>query len=422
MILEFSVENFKSIKDKATLSFEATSDTTNEDVHVVEIDNLRILKIGAIYGANASGKTNLLLALEFLRDFIINSSTTLRPNEENFFIPFLFDNDGKNNPGIFRLSFFIEQIKYEYELHLDSQIVLNEKLYYSPKGQRKRIYERTFDRNINQYTYLWGSTIRIDEKLVEKSRKNIPFLSSIVQLVDHSELKRVYDWFEGSIMPMIHPGNQGLINFTMNRIDLNSESKKTILDILAIADMGNVIDIDIESNEIPDEILKNLDDKIKNSVRTSTGKYIIKNTLLMHQYNNLVIPLVLDSESKGTQRYFELAGPLEILKNENIFLSMDELESSLHSELQEFILTYFLKHSKPQSQLLFTTHNVQLMDSSLLRRDEIWFAEKNNNTGGSEYYSLSDIKGTRKEGSFRKQYLAGKYGALPVLKNFQEED
>lgn len=415
MILEFSVENFKSINKKTIISFEATSDTTDEESHVVQIDKYRILKLCAMYGPNASGKTNILQALDFFRDFVVYSSTSIRPNEDTGFIPFLFNKKAWENYGTFSLSFFIDRIKYEYSITLDSKTIFSEHLFYSPKGQRKRIFEREYNSNIKRYTYLWGSSIKIDEKLVTKARKNIPFLSSIVQLIEHKEIKKIYDWFEYTLSTIISSRTKGLTFYTMDFIENNPEYKEEILSILSSSDLGNISDINIESFELDDKTVKKLPEEVKAKLKDEHGKYKIKNIFLEHQYKTGNGHIPLDMESHGTQRYFELAGPLGLSGKTAKCLLIDEIECSLHPELQEYFLASFLQNSKKESQLMFTTHNVQLMDSGLLRRDEIWFAEKNNETGGSEYFSLADIKGTRKEGSYRKQYLSGKYGALPVI-------
>ena len=422
MILSFSVQNFKSIKDKATLSFEATADTTDESAHIVKIGNTRVLKLAAIYGANASGKTNLLQALDFLQDYVANSIASLRPNEETGFIPFLFNAETRNSPGEFEIAFFIDNIKYEYALRLDYFSIQNERLFYSPKGQRKKIFERIFNEENNNYQYNWGVDFKISGNLVEKARKNIPLLSTIVQLIDDKEIKKVYDWFDITLRTVITSYPQGLRQYTINMLEDQPDYMGEIVSMLNSADIGNIIKINIKNIEIPNEVLESLPEEAKERFKDKSGKYQMKRVFVEHKYgkNNGQIPI--EDESLGTMRFFELAGPLGLSSSFPVTLSIDEIESSLHPELQEHLIALFLQNSQRESQLIFTTHNAELMDSNLLRRDEIWFANKNNATGGSEYYSLADIKGVRKAGSFRKQYLSGKFGAVPVITNIPREN
>jgi AAA15 family ATPase/GTPase len=413
MLVEFSVQNFKSIKNKATLSFVASADEKDEANHVINIGKYRLLRVAAIYGANASGKTNILQAMDFIRDFIVDSATTIKPNDATGFIPFMIDEIEQNKPGEFNVIFFIEDIKYEYDIVVDTKIVLIERLVYYPKGLRKTIFERSW--NGSEYDFKWGQSIKNEEILKTKVRKNIPFISSVVQLFEEVEFVKVYNWFDITLNPIITPATtEVLTEFTTNLLEKNLDYKQLILSILAEADLGKITDIEIKKVELKEEFVKDLPDDVKSLLRDDNGKYIYKSTLIKHGYKNHSFSFPIPLESRGTQRTFQFAGPLSMMMNQKAFVFIDEFDTSLHPALQEHFLSTFLR-SKKESQLLFTTHNADLMDSDLLRRDEIWFAEKDMDTGGSMYFRLSDIKGIRKEGSFKKQYLSGKYGAIPVI-------
>jgi AAA15 family ATPase/GTPase len=348
---------------------------------------------------------------------IVYSSTNLKPNDNTGFTPFHFDPKTKDKPGTFNIIFFIDDIKYKYELILDNKMIYSEKLFYSPKGQIVKLFIRKWDNSRSDYTYSWNAQIKKEERIDRNARKNVPLLSSIVQMIEQPELKKVYDWFNNELKDIITPDGN-LFRITRDLVETNPEYKKIILSLLSSSDFGNITDLNVEKIKLNESIFSDMSmpEAIRTQYKDDSGDFSIKKVFFIHSFKSGEGVLALEEQSRGTQRFFELAGPLSLLIKNKMTVCIDEFDSSMHPELQENFISKFLKHSH-KSQLLITTHNVQLMDSGLFRRDEIWLAEKNMDTGGSDYFSLAEIKGIRKEGSYRKQYLSGKFGGLPNLKN-----
>ena len=408
MILSFSVENYKSIREKATISFEATDDQTDEAAHIVSFGNTRILRIAALFGANASGKTKMLDALQFLRVFIGESATSLKPNDPTGFIPFAFDPDYKNSDGTFEIEFVLSQVKYEYTLRLNSQSVTKETLCYAKQGESQIIFERKMDKG--KYFYDFPTENQLANEIAQKTRKNISLISSMVQFVENDEFKKVYDWFYGFLSPLVTPEASVL---TAKIIEDTPEAKKMIMEILKSSDLGSIQDIEIESEHIPKHIIENLPNVIKEHFQDESGNFSLEKVIMVEKYGKHIAKIPLEDESAGTRRFWGYSGLLFLSYLGPSCLSIDEMESSLHPELLEQFLSLFLRYGKPESQLFFTTHNAWLMDSGLLRKDEIWLAQKNPDTGASEYYSLADFE--EANGPFTRKYLGGKFGAIPSM-------
>jgi AAA15 family ATPase/GTPase len=413
VIQEFSVENIYSIKTRQTISFEASGTAPDPNHYCMTIDGKNLLKMAALYGSNASGKSNMLNALEFFLGFILASFSELKPKEDTGFMPFLFDKETLKMPGYFEIIFFMNKTKYEYALSLDARCVHRERLSYSPKGQKKLLFERTCS-NCNDdgrnfiYQYKWGDAFTGAKKnIADMTRANATLLNTAAQL-NHPEISKIYNWLITHCPPSIRPVNQDLLTYTFNQIEENKNMKKEILTLLAKSDFGHINDFVIKDEELPASITEHFPD----------GKYTAKEIYFSHNYEgNYMLPI--EDESRGTLRFLELTGPLiEIIKNTK-FLCIDEIELSLHQELLEFFIKTFLENSSG-SQILFTTHHQDLLDSELLRDDEVWFVQKGGD-GGSEYSSLIEYKGIRKKASRKKLYQAGKFGALPIISNYTSE-
>lgn len=417
MIQEISIENTFSIKTRQTISFEAVQDGAENSVHYIDVGNTRLLKLAAIYGGNASGKTNMLKAVEYYWSFILSAFSDLKPKENTGFTPFLFDPETEHAPGTFEITFFHEAVKYDYQLTLDAKCVHSEKLYFSPKGQKKLIYQRickdcTGECDKLEYDWKWGDTlVGSKKKIAEMTRQNTTFLNTAAQL-EHPDLGAIYNALGMGFMPMITPTTKGLMNFTLRRMEKDDDFKKDILNLLEKSDFGKINDIIVKTREVPSAFVETLPEEAKRGLKNTKKKYVMKEVLLSHRYSKDYY-LSLSKESAGTQRMVQLSGPLFEIIRKNRFICIDEIEASLHQELLEFILKTFLENSK-ESQILFTTHNLDLLDSEFLLDDEVWFSEKDDD-GGSTYTSFVDFTGVRKGASRKKLYNAGKFGARPII-------
>ena len=410
MILEFTVKNTFSIKDEQLISFEAVDSVTEDDkFHCTEIGGKKFLKLACLYGANASGKTNIARALAFYIDFLINSFHKLEPTGVIPFFPFLFDAKTRNEPGEFTIVFYAKDfesensIRYEYFIQLNEKKVLSESLYYSPKGQKKLIFER-------RDSIKWGACVTGAKKIIaDLTRDNCSVISAGAQ-AKHPIFLHVYEYFNKRFTGIINSSINSLAGYTAKRMDEDKTLKEKVIQLLSFSDMGNITDIVIRKQEIPEEVIKTFPDQGKNEIAQMGEKPIVRNVGLVHHYGEDV-ELPLSLESAGTKKIMELAAPLIEITRQPAICIIDELESSLHQELLEMFIQLFLESSE-ESQLLFTSHNQDLLDSGLLRDDEIWFCNKASD-GSSKYTSITDYTGIRKETSRKKLYQADKFGALP---------
>ena len=426
MILELSIQNFLSFKDKVTFSFDATSDNTLEDYYVVtQDDGTRILKMAMVYGANASGKSNLIEAFDFLTFFLFNIPEG--KNEKTDFIPFLFDKT-KNEPGSFELIFYINGIKYKYELLIDHNTVYSEVLLFYPGPQPALVFKRIHDKSNNTSIVEFGSKIKISQQANEsiqlKTLKNQSVFAAYSQVnVSIPELDKAVDWFSNKFINSIDPYDN-LTRFSDQLISNNDKIKKHALDFILKADF-NISDILFkdEIKKVPESFLKMIEDapvpeeekaKVKKEKAIHIQKTIFKHKIIKDDKEEFY-SLPEERQSKGTIRYYGLSGPFYDLIEEDAFLPIDEIGSSLHPLLVIHFIKEFLKKSK-KAQLIFTTHNLSLlMEKDILRKDAVWFTEKALD-GSTSLFSLSDFN-FRKELSFYNAYKQGKFGAIPVLED-----
>lgn len=414
MILEFSIKNTLSIKEEQLISFEAV-DTKNKDdiLHCVEYGGKKFLKLACIYGANASGKTKILEAFTFYIDFLYSSFISLEPTEEIDFTPFSFDAETQKQPGEFSLIFYAKDfdsnniIRYEYFLALTKKEVIEESLYYSPKGQKKLIFQRSKDNGIK-----WGNSVTGAKKVIaELTRDNCTVISAGAQ-AKHPIFMHLYQHFDERFKGMLDCSRNRLMGYVAMKVDENSEFKDKVIHLLSYSDIGNISDISVKKREMPDRMINSFPPELQQRIAKRGEKPVTRELSLVHHYGN-DYSLPLNVESAGTRKIMELAIPLiDITQNPSVCL-IDELETSLHQELLEMFLQLFLE-SSTESQLLFTTHNQELLDSELLRDDEVWFCNKTDK-GNSQYTSISDYTGIRSETSRKKLYKADKFGALPNI-------
>ena len=396
MIQEFTVKNFRSFKDKVTLSFEATKDTTFESSHVVEVaPGVRLLRLALVFGANASGKSNLLAAFDYLRNFWFHQPADLYAPTES--IPFLLDKVTPQEPTEFGLKFYTAGKKYWYVRVLDTHRVISEKLYFYKSAQPTLLFSRSFE-NGQSVIRFNPSVIKIDatvsREIALRCLPNMSFFAA-KKMINYSlpHINDASDWMRKRTNQIIDPGNT--MFDSAGKMALNNDAlKKYLVDFMHRADF-NITDISAEKYAC--DVRTYFEHTVKNS--RGTEKYILSNEL----------------QSLGTQRTFgiETAIYSAILNNE--FLPIDEIESSLHPDLTEFILEQFFK-SESRSQLLVTTHYDPLLGSvdDLIRKDSVWFTEKGED-GCSDLYSLVEFKGLRKIKSFQKSYRNGAFGAVPNI-------
>jgi len=423
MLVEFKVNNFRSIKDTATFSMLTSS---KDEENYFEVRNYNLLKSSIIYGANASGKSNLLKAMAFMGRLVLNrykimQSTDLLPHD-----PYRLSVETENESSTFEIVFFIDEIKYRYGFETDSEVVYSEWLYADEKGKEAKL----FFRDVEESDYVNPSKFKEGYDFFNKKEEKIKIAKNqlFIWKCDQSDgeiSKAILGWFNqfNMIDGMEH---DGYINFTMKKME-DEAFRKKIIELVKTADIG-IDDIQLEEEDMPIEAIAKLPlpDDVKAKIINEKGwKSVSLNTI--HQkfdkdgqiIGNVVFELNED-ESKGTRKFFAMSAPiLDTLKNGKILI-IDELDASLHPILTQHLIKLFhnKKINKEKAQLIFATHDTNLLKPELFRRDQVWLTEKDQ-YGATTIYSLAQFKNVRKQEDFERQYIQGKYGAIPYLSPFE---
>ena len=405
MIVNFSIQNFGSIKGRQILSFEADASEHLENTYVVCAAGKRLLKLALIYGANASGKTTILKALDFLRDLVVN------PKEKKTdlldFSPYLFDANTPEQPTELSIAFVHEEVYYEYEVAFTRQSVIREILYvYDP--EKTLVYERTTDIEGQLTKINFGDSMTLDKSAQQVLELNTLWNNTVLggflkTNISFEELRQVTDWFGSYLKPIIAPDTK-LDTYITNKIDEKKLTKGEVLEILKKADF-KISDIVIRKKEeiVPEDLLRFFKGQIE-----IKGRIIIQHTINDTHYN-----LPMEQESEGTKRFYGFAGLLALLIRSSTVFPIDELESSLHPDLYTHFLLSFLQNAK-QSQLIATTHNRELLaDKDVFRDDVIWFTDKSKDCA-TELYSLADFD-TSTIKNILNAYKIGKFSGVPRL-------
>ena len=402
MIAEIKFKNMFSFRDETVLSFEADKSKDLESYHVVElVPDVKLLKLAVIYGANASGKSNIIKVCDFIKSFITN--TPLNKVELLKIVPFLLNRTSQEQASEFSVSFYImngdKATRYVYSVLLDNAHVVQETLIYYPSQQPATIFERGTENNVSSIKF--GQKVKVStaakEEITLKCLPNMSVFAAYMQVNIHIiEMETVLQYLTKQMMPAIVPTSS--LNRYAEEAIREAAAKEYILRYLQEADF-NISNISSKERE--------------------TKKGIVNYTMYQHKVSSehggndyYEFPELFESD--GTIRTFGLASQIQKIIESNAFLAVDEIESSLHPKLIEYIIERFLKESE-QAQLLLTTHYDGLLgEEDLLRKDNIWFTEKNAD-GGSVLYPLTDFKGLNRISSLQKGYKFGKFGAIPNL-------
>lgn len=411
MLIRFRVKNFRSLREPQELSLVASSlkdlpDAVFRSEGVTE----GLLRVAAIYGANASGKTNVLKALSLMRLVVIASQRDWQPEGDIPRNPFLLDSESHRRPSLFDLDFLHKDVRYQYGFELDSKSILEEWLYAYPSGRRQLWFKR------EGKSFTFGKNLQGENKTIESlTRNNSLFLSAAAQN-NHPNLLPIYNWFSDSAV-FVFP--YGVISEQLiNDVCANESVRNAVWQFLSAADLG-LTGFNVET-ELADDNYKTIFATLKGlmpkNVKLPPTPEKISRLVLRHKGAvEPEVPLRQEDESAGTLAYFKLLGPAVIAIASGSTFFVDELDASLHPILAREIVRLFneSKSNPNGAQLIFTTHDTNLLDKSLLRRDQIWFTEKDT-TGGTHLYPLSDFK-PRKNENLEHGYLQGRYGAVPFI-------
>lgn len=413
MLIEFRVENHRSLRDEhaLTMTSEALGDTDDARPRVVAGTRDKLLPVAAIYGANASGKTNMVAALAYMAQAVRDSHRRWSPIDGVPRDPFAWGKH-RQHPSLYEVTFVLEGVRYQYGFVVDDEAVVEEWLHAWPKEHKQRWFERDRQR------FRFGDKFEGNNKTIEKStRPNALFLSTAVQF-NHALCRDAFQWFDGLRTHNLPVGRRASRPFESFVLDLALRLQ----------------DVTTDSEDPTDLALRRLSDQFVELMRRAdlgihkirikldeqaNGNPLMTNYELQHRPNDDSSWLPLEEESRGTKSMFALGLlSLHVLLQGNTLL-VDELEASLHPALARVLIEQFQDPEiNPRgAQLIFTTHDSQLIGNTVgppvLRRDQIWFTEKDAE-GATKLYPLTDYQ-PRKAENLERGYLQGRYGAIPFL-------
>lgn len=413
MILQFKAKNILSIRDEQTLDFTASADNTYEEYAVVKIKNVRISKLGVIYGPNASGKSNILKALFWLFKFMTNEDLR-KQSLGTGLIPFKMDKNSRNEHSFMSIIFYIDDSRYEYSIELDTERVYHEEMYYYPNSRKALVYERTWNQDKMSSAVTFGPLLKLTatQKLFIESNcvANATVLSTYQNSnVDRNDmLDTILRYMKVQILASLD-SNTDIVSFANDIVKVVQESKPFIREMLVQADF-NITDLYLkkkEKNERTITVTKKMDSE--ELVLEADAQ---EDLFFTHQTPFYTGDMNNAEESEGTLRMYCLSAIMYLLIKQNQILLSDEMENSLHYDLLTHIIKTFLVNSE-RGQLIFSTHSLMLLDEEFIRRDMVYFTNKNE-AGATEIYRAKDF-GLHKEVSILNAYRAGKLGAKPNL-------
>jgi len=428
MLIEFTVGNFRSFRAPQTLSMIAApikaKDPALDENNVIHVaGNPDLLTSAAIYGANASGKSNLVEALAFMKYFVINSPKETKPIGGIHVEPFRLHTSTISQPSYFEIVFIEEGKRYRYGFEVTKDRVIAEWLYFVPSTREARLFEREGD-NITVGAYLKGG-----RKLTAQTRPNALFLSTAAQF-NQEMAQKLVAWFRQiGIISGIE--DMGMMPFTLHQL-VDGEHSQAIRELICRLDLG-ISDLHVEKIPVTGE--SHLPDGMPEDVRQAfitilnAGRDGDAERLVVHTSHTIYDAdgnavgreqfELSKHESEGTQKLFAMSGPLLDTLADGDILIVDEMDARLHPLLTREIVTLFNnKVTNPHgAQLIFNTQDTNLLDNNLFRRDQIWFIEKDQQ-GASHLYSLAEFK-VRNDKDYERGYIQGRYGAIPYLNNLQ---
>ena len=403
MLLRFRFSNFRSFRAEQELSLIAGPFTDLPDV-VLHPAGLKegVLPGAAIYGANASGKTNVIQAMAFMASAVSLSHREWSPDGPIPRDPFMEDEESRRKPSEIEADFLLAGVRHRYGFRVDSEAVLEEWLYVYPKGKKQTWFHRKRGNPI-----VFSNKMPGENRTIENlTRHNSLFLSAAAQNA-HEALLPIFTWLCGLLFVI---GRRSKYHQYTARLCSKLDYKTEIERLVSVADLG-IAEMSVE--EIKVKFTDKTFDKIASILKLpNEPDPVIR---LLHRLGNTTVPFNMDQESDGTLAYLALLGPAVDAIKKGTPLLIDELDASLHPLLAIQLLRLFnTPASNPKgAQLIFNTHDTNLLSSGVLRRDQIWFTEKGNDAT-SHLYPLSDFKPRRQE-NLQNGYLQGRYGAIPFI-------
>jgi len=417
MLIQFSVKNWRSVRDEQTLSMvkakgDELGETNSFNPDISSVSEL--LSTAVIYGANAAGKTNLISALRAMKDIVLESANK-QPGDQLPITSFLLDEETEDQPTEFEVIFVAKGVKFQYGFSASKKQIFEEWLIAYPNARPQRWFSRVWDESTGEFDWSFGAALLGQKQTwVESTRPNALFLSTATQL-NSQQLKPVLGWFKvtlrlGRVAGWSPAYTASLCEGVESRVKILAFLKAADLDIKEIDVKAELASLKHFPDSLPEEVKKQILENMKD-----TQIYNIKTIHEGKQGQS--IEFDFDNESDGTKKLFSFAGPwLDVLSKGRVLI-VDELHDNLHPKLVSFLVGLF--HSKEtnpnNAQLIFTTHETSILNQDVFRRDQIWFCEKDKDQA-TRLYPLSDFSPRKGREDLEAAYLAGRYGALPYVR------
>ncbi len=429
MLIQFSVKNYKSFKDEVKLSMVASNyDDTRMVDNVVDVPkfNLKLLRSAVIYGANASGKTKVLEAMDFMRSFILTSSKDTQAIEPIKIDPFRLSTETENAPSLFEINFIFDNDLYRYGFEATKKEVVSEWLYMRANTKEVEMFYRDYQ-NFDVHAKYKQAKFIVDNNMV---RENALLLSVAAQFNDKIA-KKILLWF---IQFKVFSSLQDSTGLSTAMLE-EDNSKAKIMQFIKAADLEieDLRPVKMRIDQLPKELPEELKELMATKIKEGERSFFADVSVFRKKYDENRNPVSTNQrfslskdESQGTHKYFAFAGHLIKALEEGSIAIIDELDAKLHPNLVLEIVTIFnsIKTNPNNAQLIFNTHDDNLLSSGIFRRDQIWFTEKDR-YGAVTLFSLDSFRNEngqkpRKEEDYARNYTHGKYGAIPYLSNFNK--
>ena len=410
MLLEFSCSNHRSFKDRVTFSAIAGKDTTDEEL-LLQYGSIRVLKNAVIYGANGSGKSNLIDAIAFMRKLVLNSIKN-QPGQGIKQQPHKLA--GLDVDSTYSIQFVTKEVRYAFGFSIRNAVVVEEYLYCFPKMRQVKIYER------DENGFYPGDKFKGKFDACKDTLKpNRLLLSCAANFSAVQEIENVFAFFRDDVVIYRGLGIDSWMEYSLQTMHKDAMVKAAVLEFMRSLGTGIVdVDIKIDKQEMsPDNLPPFLSDEFKAEI----AKKMVNRIQAKVIYDEFSVDLMTE-ESTGIRKLFEFICPLVDIIVKGKVLICDELETNFHEAIVYRLVDLF-RHleSNKFAQMIFTTHDTSILNLDLFRRDQIWFTELRHGTRSTDLYSLAEIKNVRKDENIGKGYIAGKYGAIPMLnKNLAE--
>lgn len=413
MLLAFRLRNYRSFRDECTLSMVASTDKdlTDTNTFALALPGIsRALRSAAIYGANASGKSNLLKALALMRGVVVESFA-LQPGQQYYVQPFRLDAATATEPTMFEAEILIDGARYQYGFEFTQQAIVAEWLNVYQKAKPQNWFDRKTDLATGKVSVITGTHLTGQKRVwAEATRPNALFLSTAAQF-NSEQLQSLFAWFANNLVVM---PEGGLISpeFSTGYIQ-DAVRNKAIVSMMSAADIAISSITTVRQRGFEHHV--ELDPTGRPAARMDERDLVLPR--FMHSSGKLDVEFDFQDESFGSQKLFALAGPLlDIIANRKV-LVIDELDRSLHPLLMRQIVKMFQDPRQWQrgGQLIFSTHDTSIMDPTIMRRDQFWFTEKRADQS-SVLVPLTEFS-PRKGEALEKGYLSGRYGGVPILED-----